>query len=102
MDKHEAKKLLQIVSALYPNWKPDNLDLTVEAWSAVLADEDAQTMANALKIFAKRDESGFAPSPGQLLKFKQSAQMRMYEAKLMEKQYGLLPGWKQGDLEAKI
>ena len=67
MNKAETKALLQIVSALYPNWKPENLDLTVGAWTAVLEDENAQEMADALKRYARNDKSGFAPSVGQLL-----------------------------------
>lgn len=67
MTKAETKKLLQIVAALYPNWKPEDLDLTVSAWSAVLEDEKAQAMADALREFAKEDKKGFPPSPGMLI-----------------------------------
>ena len=97
MNKAEAKRLLQIVSSLYPNWKPENLDLTVEAWASVLAEEEAQTMAAALKIFTKEDNRGFAPSPGQLIGLKKRVEYARIEALLTAKQYGL-PGTKQKEI----
>ena len=94
MTKAEAKALLQIVAGLYPNWKPENLGMTVNVWASVLEDEDAQTMAAALKIFAKEDKAGFAPAPGQLLALKKRVEYAKVEALLIAKQYGL-PGDRQ-------
>lgn len=89
MTKAETKRLLQLMASIYPNWKPENLDLAVEAWSAVLAEEEAQDMADALKLYARKDSSGFAPAPGQLLAMKESVKWKRVEAALTAKIYGL-------------
>ena len=67
MTRDETKKLLMIVMAFYPNWKPENKDFIVNAWQSVLAEKDEITMQRALKWYAESDKSGFAPSVGQLL-----------------------------------
>ena len=76
MTKAETKKLLQIMAALYPNWHPEDLDLAVDAWRAVLQDETAQDMADALREFAKEDKKGFPPSPGMLIDLAEKARER--------------------------
>lgn len=96
MTRDETKRLLRIASALYPNWRPDELGIAVDAWSAVLADQEAQTMANALKEFARTDTKGFAPSPGQLIEIGRGIEKKMYWERvsnaLTAKAYGALPG----------
>ena len=78
MTRDDTKRLLQIVRALYTNWNPDELAVAVDAWSAVLADQDAQVMANALKEYARTDTSGFAPSPGKLIEMGKTIEKKMY------------------------
>lgn len=91
MTRDETKRLLQIMKSLYPNWKPNDISLAVDAWASVLDEEEAETMAKALKLFAKGDESGFAPAPGQLIALKKRVEWADFEAKLMAKQYWMLP-----------
>ena len=68
MTRDETKKLIAIIVSIYPNFKPDNLSATVDAWSVLLKDETLLEMENMLKVFAKTDTSGFAPTVGQLLR----------------------------------
>lgn len=89
MTREETKRLLRIMASLYPNWKADNPSLTVDAWTAVLANEDGQEMADALKLYARRDTSGFSPAPGQLIALKDSARWERVEAEITAKIYGL-------------
>lgn len=99
MTREDTKRLLQIMSAIYPNWKPDDLSIAVDAWTAVLQEEDAQIMANALKEFARTDTSGFAPSPGSLREIGKQIGKRMYwsrvSAAITAKDYGALPPGKE-------
>lgn len=95
MTREDTKKLLRIMSALYPNWRPDEMEVAVDAWAAVLADKDGQIMANALKEYARTDTSGFAPSPGQLMEIGKGFEKKVYWQRVSEaitlKDYAALP-----------
>lgn len=89
MTREETKRLLRIIAGLYPNWKADDPSLTVDVWTSVLADEDGQEMAECLKIYARRDNKGFAPAPGQLIALKKSNSWEGITEMLTAKIYGL-------------
>ena len=36
MTRDEAKKIVMIIASTFPNWKPNNLSFTVDAWTAML------------------------------------------------------------------
>lgn len=66
MTREETKKIIMIMSASYPNYKPIDLSMTVDAWSVMLSEYEYKKVETALKAFILSDNSGFAPSIGQL------------------------------------
>ena len=67
MTRAETKQILAIIGVYYPNYHPENKELAVNAWHEVLEDLDYNQIAMALKIYARTNTSGFAPTPGQLI-----------------------------------
>ena len=67
MTRDEAKKLVMIIKASFPNWHPDDLSFTVDAWAAMLRDYDYRDAETALRIYISTDTSGFAPAIGQII-----------------------------------
>ncbi len=67
MTREETKKIVMIISASYPNWKPQDLKFTVDTWALMLEEYDYNQIAVALKAYIASDTSGFAPSIGQLI-----------------------------------
>jgi hypothetical protein len=67
MSRDEVKRIIQIMCATYPNWKPADLSSTVDAWHLMLEDYPYNQIAIALKAYVTSDASGFAPSVGQLI-----------------------------------
>lgn len=67
MTRDDVKRLLMVVFAFYPNWRPPDKEIVINAWHTVLEDKDQREMQLALKWHVETDTSGFAPSIGQLL-----------------------------------
>lgn len=67
MTRDEAKRMVAVITAAYPNWHPENLSLTVDTWAYVLENYSYSRVSMALKAFILSDTSGFAPSIGQLI-----------------------------------
>ena len=67
MSREETKKIIAIMIASYPHYKPDDMQMTLVAWDEMLRDYDYRTVAVALKTFIATDTSGFAPSIGQII-----------------------------------
>lgn len=67
MTREETKKLLMVVSASYPNFRPQDISRTVDVWHMMMADYGYEEMAAALKTYIATDTGGFAPSIGQLI-----------------------------------
>lgn len=67
MTREEIKKIMMIISATYPNFKPADMSLTIDAWSAVLKGYEYAHIQAALHAYILSDTSGFAPAPGQLI-----------------------------------
>jgi len=67
MTRDEVKKVIRIIKATYPSFA-DNVELVdlVEAWSVVLAEDNAKDIEKALMQFIRTDTKGFPPSLGQL------------------------------------
>ena len=76
MTRDEAKHLVMMVSAAYPNWKPLNLTETVDTWAVMLQEYEYQFCVVALKTYILTDTAGFAPSIGQLVEKLQQATKR--------------------------
>lgn len=66
MTVDDVRKVIATLIACYPNYKPDDMKMTVAVWSNMLADYDATEIGNALKYYIATDTTGFAPSIGQL------------------------------------
>lgn len=58
----------------YPNYKPNDISETVDVWQMMLEEYSYQQVSVALKAYILSDNSGFAPSIGQLVDKMQSIQ----------------------------
>lgn len=67
MTRDETVALIRSIVNLYPNWKPENLTETVNAWHWALGEYPATGIKAALQIYVKTNNSGFAPSVSQLI-----------------------------------
>lgn len=67
LTQDEVKKLLTIIVASYPNYKADNIKITINVWHEMLKDYPYEDVVLGLKTFIATDTSGFAPSIGQLI-----------------------------------
>lgn len=53
--------------ASYPNYKPENMQVTLNVWNKMLEEYDYKIVEAGLMAYIKTDKSGFAPSVGQLI-----------------------------------
>ena len=67
MTREQTVDLIHSITSLFPNWKPDNLTETVNAWNWALSDYDAPRVKAALSIYLKTNNTGFAPSVSQII-----------------------------------
>ena len=67
MTRDETVNLIRSIVSLYPNWKPENLSETVNAWQWALEEYPAPAVKAALQIYVKTNNTGFAPSVSQLI-----------------------------------
>lgn len=68
MELKESRKLVASMMAMYPNYKPIDAEFTAQTWTEILNDYSYQQASVALKSYVRSDTSGFAPTPGQLIK----------------------------------
>ena len=67
MTREETKQVLMIIQATYPNYKPPDRTIAINAWTMALEEYPYKAVEIALKAYIKTDTSGFAPSPGQVI-----------------------------------
>lgn len=67
MTREDTKKLLMVIEAAYPNFKPENASMTVDTWHWALEEYPAEAVKGALQIYVKTNNTGFAPSVSQLI-----------------------------------
>ena len=67
MKQEEVVKLLMMIQAAYPNYKPQDKTIAVNMWYEMLKDYDANTVMAAFKSYVASDTSGFAPGIGQII-----------------------------------
>lgn len=67
MTRDEVIKLLMMIQAAYPNYKPQDKTIAVNMWHEMLQDYDANAVVGAFKAYVATDSSGFAPSIGQII-----------------------------------
>ena len=67
MKQEEVVKLLMMIQAAYPNYKPQDKTIAVNMWYEMLKDYDANAVMAAFKSYVASDTSGFAPGIGQII-----------------------------------
>lgn len=67
MTREEMVKIIRIMVDSYPNYKPNEISETVDVWQMMLEEYSYQQVSLALKSYILSDNSGFAPSIGQLV-----------------------------------
>ncbi len=67
MTREETKKVLAVISATYPGFKPQDAQTILSAWSMVLEPYDYGEIQKGLMAYVRSDTSGFAPAVGQLI-----------------------------------
>jgi len=67
MNREETKRLLMLISATYPNYKPNDPTLAIDAWLMNLGEYSWEEMTTALMVYNATNTTGFAPSVGQLI-----------------------------------
>lgn len=66
MTAEETKKIIATIVASFPNYKPNDMKMTLSVWSTMFQDYDFKLVGAALKTYISEDHE-FAPSIGQLI-----------------------------------
>ena len=64
MTRDETIKILMVIQAAYPNYKPPDKTVSVNVWAEMLSDIPYEKVSAAVKLYIQTDTSGFAPSVG--------------------------------------
>ena len=64
MTREETIKILMVMQAAYPNYKPQDKTVAVNVWTEMLSDIPYEKISAAVKSYIQTDTSGFAPSVG--------------------------------------
>lgn len=67
MEREETKKFILAMIVAYPNFKPANMELTVNMWNEMLSEYTESECMVALKTYITTDTTGFAPSIGSIV-----------------------------------
>lgn len=67
MNNTEARKIVAVLMVAFPNYKPVDIDLTATTWADVLSEYTYEQVNAALKAYILSDNTGFAPSIGQIV-----------------------------------
>ena len=67
MTREETIKILMVVQAAYPNYKPHDKTVTVNLWYEMLLDYSYQQVSAGVKAYIRTDKRGFAPSIGDII-----------------------------------
>lgn len=51
MTREETKKIIMVMAASYPNYKPLDISMTVDAWQMMLEEYSYNEIALALKAY---------------------------------------------------
>lgn len=66
MTREETIKILMVMQAAYPNYKPQDKTVAVNVWAEMLGDIPYEQVSTALKAYIQTDKNGFAPSIGEI------------------------------------
>lgn len=67
MQREDVVKVLMMIQAAYPNYKPQDKTVAVNTWYMMLKDYECSVVEAALKMYIATDTSGFAPAIGQII-----------------------------------
>lgn len=67
MIREETVEVIHTICDCYPNFKPEDLSRTINAWQVMLEEYSCEQVAVALKAYITSDTSGFAPSVGEIV-----------------------------------
>lgn len=67
MQREDVVKVLMMIQAAYPNYKPQDKTIAVNTWYMMLKDYEYSVVEAALKMYIATDTSGFAPAIGQII-----------------------------------
>lgn len=67
MTKEEVKKILAVVMAVYPSFKVEELELTLNTWEYFLEKYRYEEISKSLGDYIETSNSAFAPSVSQLI-----------------------------------
>lgn len=67
MNQTETKKIIASMVVSFPNYKPVDMELTVQVWTETLEDYTYEEVSAGLNAYIRTSTSGFAPSPGQII-----------------------------------
>lgn len=67
MTRDEAKKLLMVIQAAYPNFNPPDKSVAVDTWQLMLSDYSYAQVESAIRAYIRTDRKGFSPSIGQII-----------------------------------
>lgn len=67
MTREETIKILMVIQAAYPNYKPPDKTVTVNLWFEMFSEYSCQQVSNAVMAYIKTSKSGFAPSIGDII-----------------------------------
>lgn len=82
MTRDETKQILMRIQSVYPNWKPEaGFTFITETWWEYLGIYTYEQVKDALKAYILTDNSGFAPSVGQII---EKLQLFMFSGELNE------------------
>lgn len=66
MTREETKRILMIIQETFPSWKVEDKQGLLDVWTMVFENDDYQAIEAGLMNYIRNDNSGFAPSPGQI------------------------------------
>lgn len=66
MTREETIKILMVMQAAYPNYKPQDKTVAVNVWAEMLGDIPYKQVSAALKAYIQTDKNGFAPGIGNI------------------------------------
>lgn len=67
MTRGETAKIMTVIQAAYPNYRPVDKTTTVDTWTIMLENYTYRQVEAALKAYIQTDISGFAPAIGQVI-----------------------------------
>lgn len=88
MNRQDTLGILSVIQAAYPNQfkgiSKSKADDIISVWAGMLADYEPAEVAVAVKSYIAANDTGFAPSPGQIISMIQSNRGRGDELTEME------------------